>query len=119
MYVLKYKEIKLLEFEVTAGDAPMGCVFAVIIPGVESKALENHIREFGYEAENGIFDLTLSECHSVIGQENESLNYLGGLISWVVELQEITIDLVGIPYPEYEIKFPHLVAQYNELHKNT
>lgn len=119
MYLLKFNEMKLLEFEVTSGDAPMGCALAVITTGVETKLLESHICEFGSEVESGIYELTLSENYSVIDREAERLNYLGGLISWVEELQEITIDLVGIPYPEYEIKFPQLVTQYNELHKST
>lgn len=119
MYTLKFNEINLLEFEVTSGDAPMGCVLAVIILSAKTQLLENHIREFGSKTESGIYELILSEKYSVMDREARSLNYYGGLISWVEEFQEITIDLVGIPYPEYEIKFPYLVSQYNELHKNT
>jgi hypothetical protein len=119
MYILKFNELNLLEFKITSGDAPMGCVLAVINTGAETKLLENHIKEFGVEAETGINELALSETHTVLDREDRNLNYSCGLICWVKELEEITIDLVGIPYPEYEIKFPHLVSQYNELHKNT
>jgi hypothetical protein len=119
MYILKFNELKLLEFKIASGDAPMGCVLAVINTGAETKLLENHIRVFGLEAETGINELALSGPHSVLDGEDRNLTYSGGLICWVEELKEITLELVGIPYPEYEIKFPHLVSQYNELRKNT
>jgi hypothetical protein len=119
MYTLKFNELKLLDFNITSGDAPMGCVLAVITTGAETKLLENHIKEFGAEAETGINELALSEPHSVLDGEDRNLNYSGGVICWVEELEEITLELVGIPYPEYEFKFPHLVSQYNELHKST
>ena len=117
MYILKFNELKLMEFKITSGDAPMGCVLAVINTGAETNLLENHIKEFGEELEKGIYELFLSESHSVIDREDRNLNYSGGLISWVDEVQEITIELVDIPHSEYENKFPHLVGQYGELHK--
>lgn len=119
MYKLKFQEIELIEFEVTSGDAPMGCVLAVINIGPETKLLESHIEKHGENSIGGMRELTLTELHTVADLKGNSLSYSGGLISLVEELEEITIELLGIPYPEYEIKFPHIVKQYEEQFRGT
>ena len=119
MYILKFKEAELIGLEFTAGDAPMGCALATLGASQITQLLEQHIAEYGEETEEGMFELTLQDDYTVIDENGEKLNYTGGLVSWVRGLDEITIDIVGIPYPEYENKFPDLVSQYNEQFKST
>lgn len=119
MYKLKFQEIELIEFEITSGDAPMGCVLAVINTGPETKLLESHVKNLGENSIEGMHELTLTELHAVTDLKGNSLSYSGGLISLVEELEEITIELLGIPYPEYEIKFPHIVKQHEEQYRST
>lgn len=119
MYKLKFQEIELIEFEIASGDTSMGCVLAVINTGPETKLLENHMKNLGENSIEGMCELAITELHAVTDLEGNSLNYSGGLISLVEELEEITIELLGIPYPEYEIKFPHIVQQYEEQFRGT
>ena len=118
MYKLKFQEIELIEFEVTSGDAPMGCILAAINIGPKTKLLESHIKKLGVNSIDGVRELTLTELHTFVDLKGNRLSYSGGLISLVEELKEITIELLGIPYPEYEIKFPHIVGQYEEKFKS-
>lgn len=119
MYKLKFQEIELIEFDFASGDAPMGCVLALVNVGPKTKLLESHVKKLGESSVDGMCELTLTEFHAVNDLEGNSLSYLGGVISLVEELGEITIELVGIPYPEYETKFPHIVKQYREQFGNT
>jgi hypothetical protein len=119
MYILKFEESELKKFEITSGDAPMGCAMAVLKTSQETVLLEKHIEKYGRVTQEGIYELTFQPKHTVIDEDGEKLNYSGGLLFWAKELEEITIDIVGIPYPEYQNRFPELVRDYHEQHKST
>lgn len=90
----------------------MGCVSGIIKSITNSEDFSFFILHCGGSENDGEYHLELNGKFSVITEDGAGIPYAGGCILWYPELDEAVIDLVGIPYPQYEQLFPEHVAKY-------
>ncbi len=102
------------ESQLEAGDPPMGCVSGIIKNITNIEEFSFFILHSGGFENDGEFRLELSDKFSVRSEDDISIPYSGGCILWYPELDEAVVDLVGIPYPQYEQLFPGHVAKYEQ-----
>jgi hypothetical protein len=97
-----------------AGDPPMGCVSGIVKNITNVEEFSFFILQCGGSENDDEYHLELNDMFSVITADGCKILYSGGCILWYPELDEAVIDLVGIPYPEYEKLFPEHVAKYEQ-----
>jgi len=79
----------------------------------------NSLIDLGCSEDDGAFHLELSSDFYVLDAKEEKIPYQGGAIFALPVLNEATIDLVGIPHPQYENMFSHHMKEYYEKYKYT
>jgi len=101
------------------GDPPMGCVSGLLLEIGNIKDFSKKLLELGAEENEHEIRLELDECLYLENTEKVKMEYSGGCILCYPTLDEVLIDVVGIPYPQYQQLFPKHVKDYEELHKDT
>ena len=119
MYRILNGETAIASSALEAGDPPMGSVSGILLEIDDIHQFTKMLLDCGATNDNGMFHLELSEKFSVVNNSGDKLQYSGGAIFSVPEVNEATIDLVGISYPEYEELFPNHVLAYADKYKNT
>jgi len=119
MYRVFYNDECIAESELENGDPPMGCVSGLLIQSGTIQYFSELLIKLGGTESDGEYRLELNELFRVVGSIGNALHYSGGQIMAYPELDEVLIDLVGIPYPEYAELFPGQVKAYENQFKNT
>ena len=119
MYRVFYSDDCIAESELENGDPPMGCVSGLLIQSDTIQSFSELLIKLGGTESDGEYRLELNELFRVVGSSDKALHYSGGQIMAYPELDEVLIDLVGIPYPNYAKLFPDHVKAYENQFKNT
>ncbi|MBV1921629.1 MAG: hypothetical protein KUG73_13200 [Pseudomonadales bacterium] len=114
MYRIMFNDKSIGESELEVGDPPMGCVSGIIKAITNTEEFSFFILQCGGAENDGEYRLELTDKFSVITKNDNNIPYSGGCILWYPELDEAVVDLVGIPYPEYEKLFPGHVVKYEK-----
>ena len=114
-----YFENKLIgKSKLEAGDPPMGCVSGIIIDTIDINEFAFFILHCGGFENEGEYRLELNNLFYVLSPKGEKIPFSGACILVYPDLPEAVIDIVGIPYPEYQLLFPKYVNEYYENNFN-
>ena len=97
----------------------MGCVSGLIIDIPNSLDFSNNLILLGGRESSGEYRLELTNEFNIVDSNDNRIEYSGGQILAYPEIDEVLIDVVGIPYPEYEELFPLHVEAYKNQFKDT
>jgi len=90
----------------------MGCVSGLLLEIGDAKTFACLILKMAGSEDDGEYRVELGDDFSLQCEAGFSIPYEGGHMLSFPEMNEALIDVVGIPYPEYEQLFPEHVAKY-------
>ena len=115
MYQIIFENSVLAKTSLEIGDPPMGCVSGLLLEFGDIQEFAKKLIELGAEKTDHEIRLELNENIFLTNSEKVKIPYSGGCILCYSSLNEVLIDVVGIPYPEYEQLFPNHVKAYQSL----
>ena len=115
MYQVIFENNILAKTALEIGDPPMGCVSGLLLELGDIEIFSKKLIELGGEKTEYEVRLELNEKIYLEDLEKVKVPYAGGCILCYPSLNEVLIDVVGIPYPEYEQLFPNHVKEYEGL----
>jgi hypothetical protein len=119
MYRVLYQGKVIGISKLEAGDPPMGCVSGLIIGISNSLDFSKNLLALGGSESSGEYRIELNSEFNLVDSNDKQIEYSGGQILAYPEINEVLIDVVGIPYPTYEELFPMHVESYKNQFKDT
>ena len=97
-----------------SGDPSIGCVSGELVESGTTKELSEWIVSKGGVEEDGAFLLEIDSNYLVVLGEHTPIPFAEGSIICVPEEDEVYLELVGIPKPEYAHFFPAHIESFDE-----
>lgn len=114
MFRLIYKNKVVGVSKLESGDPSIGCVSGELFDAGDCASLAEWMLSEGGVHEEGIALLMLDSRFLVLVGENTPVPFADGSLICVPEENEMYLELVGIPRPEYMHFFPAHIASFAE-----
>lgn len=110
MFRIFFKDKLLGTSSLESGDPSIGCVSGALLEAGSAIALSEWIMENGGAEDDNVFLLELDSSAIVMRDDDTPIPFAEGSIICAPEGDEIYVEIVGIPKPEYAGFFPHHLA---------
>lgn len=114
MFRLVYQNKAMGACKLESGDPAIGSASGELVEAGTCEALSKWIIEQGGVSDDGVFVLELDERYLVVLGEHTPIPFAEGSVICVPAEDEMFLELMGIPRPEYAHFFPHHVAAFEK-----